>query len=101
MAHVVIELRSGGYIIDSGFTVCEPIEEPEEGFAYGEETTRLVKNPVRILESLWRSEAVVAKAREVWCNDWVLDCNTGSIVLGNDWSSRSPMRRLAIEKVGR
>jgi hypothetical protein len=101
MVHVVVVLRNGGHIVDSNFMVVEDIPEPEEGWSWHDEKVRVVKNPVRILEKVWQSPRIVGKAREVWCQHWVLDCNSGSIVLDNDWSSRSPMRRLALEKVGK
>lgn len=99
MVHVVIENRSGGYTIDSNFVCVEELPEPEEGWSYHDERTRVVKNPVRILEQLWLSERVRNFAREVWCEHWVLDCDSGSILLDNDWSTRSPMRRLAARKL--
>lgn len=93
MVHVVVALRNGGYKVDSGFTVYDKLPEPDGGFEWGEETVRVVKNPVRILEQLWATDWVKSVAREVWCEHWVLDCNTGSILLDNDWSTRSPLRR--------
>jgi len=99
MVHVVIEHRHGGYTIDSNFVCVEELPEPEGGWSYHDEKTRIVKNPVKILETLWKSERVVELAREVWCEHWVLDCNAGTIWLDNDWSTRSPMRRLAARKV--
>lgn len=100
MVHVVIEQRGGGYKIDSNFVCVEELPEPDEGWSYHDEKTRIVKNPVRILETLWNSPRVKDLAREVWCEHWVLDCNTGTIFLDNDWSTRSPMRRIAANKMG-
>lgn len=98
MVHVVVALRSGGYVIDSGFHCVEDLPVPDGGFVWGEETSAVVKNPVRLLELVWQSPRIVSQAREVWCNDWVLDCDTGSIVLNNDWTTRSPIRRRAVNK---
>lgn len=88
MVHVVVALRNGGYKVDSGFTVYDQLPEPEGGFEFGEETVRVVRNPVRILEQLWLTDWVRVVAREVWCEHWVLDCGTGKIVLDNDWTER-------------
>lgn len=98
MVHVVIALRSGGYVIDSGFHCVEDLPVPDGGFGWGEETSRVVKNPVELLELVWQSPRVVSQAREVWCDDWVLDCDIGSIVLCNDWTSRSLVRSMAVRK---
>jgi hypothetical protein len=99
MVHLVLAYRNGGYFTDSAFTAYDPIPEPEEGFAYGEDTVRLVKNPVRVLEQLWGNPRIKGIAREVWCEHWVLDCNTGKIVLDNDWSERSITKALALKQV--
>jgi len=100
VAHLVVALRNGGYHIDSGFRAYDPLPEPDGGFAFGDETVVEVRNPVRILEQLFYDNDWVAEfAREVWCDHWVLNCDTGKIVLDNDWTERSLMKALAVEKV--
>ena len=100
MVHVVVVLRSGEYKVDSNFVCVEELVEPAEGWTYHDEKTRIVKNPVRVLEKLWATDWVKSVAREVWCEHWGLDCNTGSILLDNDWSTRSPMRWVEANKLG-
>ena len=101
MVHLVVEKRGGGYHIDSNFVVVQPLPEPVDGWGFHDERYRILKNPVAILEELWKSRVTMDWAREVWCEHWVLDCNLGTVVLDNDWSTRSPMRRIAQGKVAR
>lgn len=99
MVHLVVEQRGGGYTIDSNFVCVQELPEPDGGWGFHDERYKIVKNPVAILEQLWKSPRVVEFAREVWCEHWVLDCDSGSILLDNDWSTRSPMRRIAANKL--
>lgn len=76
-----VVLRKGDIVkMDSGFSYDERDEAGELRFAK--------LNPVKILNEYFENPRIRNAAKQVWLGDWVLDCNTGKIVLVNDWTER-------------
>ena len=78
----VVARKDGRVTMDSGFMFDARREDGELVYAR--------VNPVRVLEGFFDTPRIRNYAREVWLGDWVLDCDTGSIVLCNDWTTRFP-----------
>lgn len=78
----VVARKDGKVTMDSGFMFDERDAEGVLRFAK--------INPVKVLEGFFDMPRIRNYAREVWLGDWVLDCDTGSIVLCNDWTTRFP-----------
>jgi hypothetical protein len=52
-------------------------------------------NPVKVLHEFADNAKLTNIAREIWLGDWVLDCDSLTVNLHTDYTTRSPRKRSA------